>query len=309
MHNLVNDTFITIFTATYNRAKYLPRLYESLKRQSIFNFEWLVIDDDSIDETEEVINGIIKNENRFKIRYYKQQHGGKHRALNKAFDMSKGKYIFPVDSDDYLLDDSIENVNKWLLQIDDNEQFIGISGLRINSNAEILGGIPKVDTDAYIDASVFDRGKYNLGGDKAEIFLLSACRKNKFPEFENEYFVTEAVCWDAISSNGKMIRWFNRPIYVCDYLPEGLTRNGANDIKGHKENYQGYCFYIRQCLALYHGIYRAEKLWNYYKTNRSLGKSICEQAKGLKMYLPFYLFELCKLLFWGIKIKVTKFYG
>ena len=61
--------FITIFTPTYNRAYIIEKLYESLKSQTNKNFEWLVIDDGSIDNTEKIFNRILQDDNEFNIRY------------------------------------------------------------------------------------------------------------------------------------------------------------------------------------------------------------------------------------------------
>lgn len=51
------DIMITVFTPTYNRAYSLPRLYDSLKAQTFRDFEWLIIDDGSTDDTERVVSG------------------------------------------------------------------------------------------------------------------------------------------------------------------------------------------------------------------------------------------------------------
>ena len=61
----------TIFTPTYNRAYILPKLYESLCAQNVKNFEWLIVDDGSKDETEALVNEWVKKENDFEINYYK----------------------------------------------------------------------------------------------------------------------------------------------------------------------------------------------------------------------------------------------
>ena len=51
---------ITVFTPTYNREKSISRVYESLKKQTYKNFEWLIIDDGSIDNTKDVIEKFKK---------------------------------------------------------------------------------------------------------------------------------------------------------------------------------------------------------------------------------------------------------
>ena len=62
----------TVFTPTYNRAGLLTELYESLKIQTYKNFEWLIIDDGSVDNTEETVKEFQK-ENILKINYMKKE--------------------------------------------------------------------------------------------------------------------------------------------------------------------------------------------------------------------------------------------
>ena len=81
---MIVNVEITVFTPTYNRAYIINRLYESLQRQEIHNFEWLVVDDGSVDETEELFRTWMNNESKFPIRYYKKKNGGKCRAINFA---------------------------------------------------------------------------------------------------------------------------------------------------------------------------------------------------------------------------------
>ena len=72
---------ITVFTPTYNRAYTIDRLYRSLLLQTDNNFEWIVVDDGSTDNTQEYFAEILKKENPFSITYIKQENGGKHRAI------------------------------------------------------------------------------------------------------------------------------------------------------------------------------------------------------------------------------------
>jgi len=106
---MFNEKRITVFTPTYNRAYILNRLYESLKKQSSKSFLWLIIDDGSTDNTEELVNAWIR-ENIIEIRYYKQENGGKQRAHNKAVELCDTELFICVDSDDYLTENAIEGV-------------------------------------------------------------------------------------------------------------------------------------------------------------------------------------------------------
>ena len=75
--------FFKVFTPTYNRAYILPNLYKSLCSQKCKDFEWLIVDDGSEDDTQSVIQEWIQDDAKgFKIHYYKKANGGKPRAIN-----------------------------------------------------------------------------------------------------------------------------------------------------------------------------------------------------------------------------------
>ena len=89
---------ITVFTPTYNRGYIISNLYDSLKRQTVKTFEWIVIDDGSTDHTEKLFQNFLKEKNDFSITYKKVPNGGKHRAINKGVSLAKGDLFFIVDS-------------------------------------------------------------------------------------------------------------------------------------------------------------------------------------------------------------------
>ena len=103
---------ITVLTPTYNRAKLLDRLYQSLCQQTYQDFEWIVVNDGSKDDTDEVVQSFIA-EKKINILYIKQENGGKHRAINRGVKEAKGKLFFTIDSDDCLTKDAVEKVIKW----------------------------------------------------------------------------------------------------------------------------------------------------------------------------------------------------
>lgn len=283
--------YITIFTPTYNRVNLLQNLYGSLRNQKIKNFEWIIVDDDSTDNTDEVINNwITKNKDEFVIRYFKQKHGGKHRAINKGIKVADGKFFFIVDSDDTLTDNATQLVEIWGKSIEGRKDIAAVSGLKI-SHGNYIGGNPIMkNMNNWVEASNLERKRYNLGGDKAEVYKTEILKKYPFPEFEGENFITEDVCWDAIAADGYKIRWYNEPIYECEYLEDGLTKSGANGISGALKNYKGYCFYIAQCLNV-------KKVWEwsgnirqYNKVTKKMRLKWNQCAKDLKIPLGRYIY-------------------
>lgn len=129
---------LTIFTPAYNRAHTLPRTYRSLCRQTCRDFDWLVIDDGSIDNTKELVEGWIA-EGRFPIRYIHKENGGLYTGYNTAYANINSELCVCIDSDDYMPDNAVEIILKcW------NEkggpQYAGITGLDFFLSGEPIGG-------------------------------------------------------------------------------------------------------------------------------------------------------------------------
>lgn len=92
---------LTIVTPTYNRRHKISDLYKSLQSQTLLDFEWIIIDDGSEDNTSEIVKQWIEN-SEFRIRYFYKENGGKHTAINYALKIIETELTFIVDSDDIL---------------------------------------------------------------------------------------------------------------------------------------------------------------------------------------------------------------
>lgn len=214
---------ITVFTPTYNRAYMIDTLYQSLKKQTFNNFEWIVIDDGSKDDTKELFSKWMKETNNFNITYIKVDNGGKHRAINKGITIAKGKLFFIVDSDDYLTDDALEKIKSWEEDLPKDKKYAGIAGAKGFNKTNIIG---KGFLDEYLDLTSQERYNKKIIGDKAEVFYTDILKKFPFPVFDEENFITESVVWFAIGKAGYRIRWYNDIIYIANYLNDGLTNSG-----------------------------------------------------------------------------------
>ena len=100
---------ITVFTPVYNRADTLPRLYESLKRQTDQSFVWIIVNDGSTDESEKLVKTWV-TEHKLDIKYFYQENAGKPTAHNQGVKETETELFVCVDSDDYLKDDGIEKI-------------------------------------------------------------------------------------------------------------------------------------------------------------------------------------------------------
>lgn len=221
-NNSVIHPFITILTPTYNRASLLPRLFDSLLRQTNKDFEWIVVDDGSTDDTREVVANLKeKCGGAFPMGYVYKANGGKHMAINIGAERARGELLFIADSDDLLTDDALETVaNSWH-DISDDKSFAGIAGLDIAMDTrEVIGsGLPQ----EHIDCNAIDiRYRHHVTGDMKEVFRTEVLREFPFPEFAGERFCPEQLVWFRMARRYRL-RYINKPIYIADYQPDGIT--------------------------------------------------------------------------------------
>lgn len=230
---------ITVFTPTYNRAYIIENLYRSLQRQSYKDFEWLVVDDGSSDDTEALFQEWISQSNTLPIRYYKQKNGGKCSAINRGVEMAQGELFFTVDSDDYLTDDALQKIVDWEAQLPKDQKYCGLAGN--------LGTAPdftpnRLFPEGYVDGTNLDRyGK--IDGERAMVFYTDVHRQYFYPLFPEERFMTEAVVWNRMAHDGYRIRFHNDIIWIYEYKEDGLTKAGSSVFLN---NPRGYGLWLKE---------------------------------------------------------------
>lgn len=258
---------ITVFTPAYNRGYIIENLYHSLQRQTYRNFEWLVVDDGSQDDTGERFQRMMADENDFPIRYIRQENGGKHRAINAGVTEARGELFLIVDSDDYLTDDALEELDKVEKSIpaEEKDSFGGVCGLKVYDTNRIIGTTFEGDT---LDITMLQRSAYGITGDKAEAFYTQIMRRYPFPEFPGENFLTECVVWDRIAADGFKLRFYNHNTIICNYLEDGLTKNLDHLIL---YNPRGQALYLRQSVAFgrLKGVEKCNAYVGFYESLRT----------------------------------------
>lgn len=293
---------ISIITATYNRAVYLPRLYQSILEQKYNHLEWIVVDDGSNDNTKEVIE-TLKKEDKIYIEYIKKENGGKHTAINKGIDKAESDLVLIVDSDDILAEDSLNKINNIWKDIREKEHIVGIGGIKSYLDKSIVGD--KIPTHTYIDASMIDiTYKYNILGDKSIIFRTGVLKENKFPEIKDEKFLTEAVIYNRITNDINKIRWINEVLMRVEYLDDGLTKK-YDEIMS--KNWKGTSLYYEELLKLNIDInIKNEIITEYLKYSYVNKEFISILKKYRSINIKYKLLGLKKGLILLIKIKVKK---
>ena len=230
---------LTIFTPTYNRAYIIEKLYRSLLRQSCMDFEWLVVDDGSTDNTAELFACWQKEHNPFPVRYYRQENGGKCRAINRGLEQAAGALFFTVDSDDYLTDDAVEKILAWERSLPVGQKYCGFAGNLGTSPTQTPNRI--FDTP-FLDGTALDRYG-QADGERAMVFYTDIHRAYPYPVFPGETFMTEAVAWNRMAADGYRMRFYNDIIWVYEYKEDGLTKAGS---RLFLDNPGGYGLWLRE---------------------------------------------------------------
>lgn len=211
----------TVFTSAYNREKKIPRVYESMKSQTFRNFEWLIVDDGSVDNTRELVEKWQK-EADFPIRYFWKENGGHHSAFNLGVQKAQGTLFLQLDSDDACFPNALEVfANVWNSLPEPKEQFAGITGLCVNPDGSLIGDMyPK---DVMDSNSLEMHYKFQVKGEKWGFTRTDLLRSHPFPIVEGVKWFPPNVVWYAIGRkyktryiNQKLRTYYNEPAQKSD---------------------------------------------------------------------------------------------
>ena len=214
---------LTIFTPTYNRAYCLNKGYEALCRQSKNDFEWIIIDDGSTDNTRELVNSWMNNDNGFKIKYVYKENGGMYTGYNLAIKLAETELCVCVDSDDYLTDFAVEKIIDFWMQ-HSNEDYAGIIGLDCLKTGEVLGDkLPDQKGINLIDLAI---GKYHIDNRDRKIVVKTKLYKKVAPmkEFCGEKDFNPHLMHLQISLKYDFLV-LNEKLCVVDYQTDGMSNS------------------------------------------------------------------------------------
>ena len=217
-----NQKLITVFTPAYNRKHCIHRCYESLQRQTSHNFEWLIIDDGSTDNTAELIHNWQAEETRFKIRYVYKENGGLHTGYNAGIENAETELFVCIDSDDWMPDDAIERIEALWSKISD-KGYVGIMGIDRYENGQCVGGMfPDNTSEMYLYEKLT---KYQIPGDKKMIHRTDLLKKvAPMPTFAGEKNFNPSYMMYQLDQFGKLFVT-NDCFCIVEYQPDGMSNN------------------------------------------------------------------------------------
>ncbi len=280
----MNSPVFTVFTPTYNRAHTLPRVYECLCLQTFKDFEWLIVDDGSTDNTAELVSVWIKTK-LIKIIYITQCNQGKHVAFNLGVKSANGKLFIPLDSDDTCIPQALERFHqRWdSIPKESRQTFTGVTCLCKDEQGVIVGGPLPVDV---IDGSFTETIiKLNRQGEMWGFHRTDILREFPFPVYAGEKFVPEGLVWNRISKKYKT-RFINEALRDYYFSDDGLSKRMLQiRICSPKATLQYYKELMGLRISIIERFKAGINVWRFSILTRSYSYPF-----GLLAKYPFFMF-------------------
>jgi glycosyltransferase involved in cell wall biosynthesis len=218
MDNTKQEVGISIILPTYNRAKLLPRAIKSVLGQSYTNWELIIIDDASTDETPEITKKwATKDERVTVIRNTINQYPDLPKNLNSGITIAKGKYIARLDDDDYWIDS--QKLEKQFNFLEKNPEYVvvGTGMIVINEKGEELYRYLKNQEDGDIRKKALFANPFSH---TTVLFRVDAARR--VGGYSNWDFAEDWDLWLKLGREGKL---YNLPEYSTAYLSAGQNNS------------------------------------------------------------------------------------
>lgn len=225
---------LTIVTPTYNRAYTLQKAYNSLVDQTNKSFVWLIIDDGSEDNTEEIVRQFQK-EKRIEIQYVKKKNGGKASALNLGLDIITTSFCACLDSDDWFPQDSVEKALVLLHEEENNAKCCGVLSIRVRKNGNCKESTLIPPKYKYINTDIIYE-ELRLSQEFMCFYKTNIARQYRFPVFPGEVFMPPSWFHQEICKN-YVFRTSWDCLCLYEYLPDGLTKNKRKVIVKNPKGY------------------------------------------------------------------------
>lgn len=145
---MYNQALVSVITPSYNAESHLPKTIESVFAQTYKNWEMLIVDDCSPDNTNRLIESYVKQDGRIKLIKL-EKNSGAAVARNKAIELAQGRYIAFLDSDDRWLPHKLEAQISFMQKKDIAFSYTAYD--KINEQGNIIGTVGVPDKVAYTD--------------------------------------------------------------------------------------------------------------------------------------------------------------
>ncbi len=260
------NSLISVIVPTYNRQKYIKKALDSVLFQSYQNFEIIIVDDGSTDDTKSVVEDYLKDPRVF---YLYQSNQKVSMARNNGIKNSRGEYIALLDSDDYWLDS--KKLEKQVNFFENNPEYLLTSGgiIRVDESGRELSRVLNPTSDRDIKESMLFSCLLAPSG--------AMFRKSIFERiggFNNSSDLSED--WEFFLEIGRLGKCYNFQDYFVAYLQGSQNRSNFNRkdnlkynlslIKKYKKVYPHFkkAYLIHLCYYMYAFLPFREKLLPFF---------------------------------------------
>lgn len=260
------NELVSIITPCYNSARFIGETIESIQAQTYTNWELLITDDCSQDNSIEIIKSYIEKDSRIKL-FQLEKNSGAGIARNKSIEEAKGRYIAFCDGDD------LWDKDKLMKQL----EFIETNGYTfthtytkvINAEGDVVGFNKKPDVVSFKSTRILNYiGTSSVIYDTRDIgkFYMKPIRRRQ-----------DWALWLDILKVTKHAYCLNEPISIYRYSPNSLSSNKFKLFKHHIEVYNkslGYSlphsYFLFYCISLPCIVYKktAEKVREFFFRNK-----------------------------------------
>ncbi|MFA7193541.1 MAG: glycosyltransferase family 2 protein [Candidatus Paceibacterota bacterium] len=221
MDSIAQKPLISINICTFNRAKLISKAIESALAQNYLNIEIIIVDDNSTDNTEEIVKNFTAiNPNIF---YYKNAGNiGITKNRNFGLQKSQGKYIAVLDSDDYWLHENKLTEQVEFLEQNPDYALVGTFTKVVDSEDKEISTLKPETTDESIREKILLQNQFTHS---SVLF-----RKDSLPTYNEKYFIWEDLAaWLDI---GRNFKFANLPKIYTAYKKHGTNISQTRKIKG-----------------------------------------------------------------------------
>ena len=284
----------TVFTPCYNSEKFIHRVYDSLMNQTMKNFEWLIINDGSTDNTRSLLLNYIKSA-EFDVKFFDfEENQMLTKNYNIAFENAEGEFFLPLGHDDALVDNALEKfIEYWeKIDMDERKNFSGVVCTCVDQNGDLIGD--KFPSSPFISDFFETVYKLKIKGEKTGMFFSDVIKKYRIPEIDT--YVPESLLWHQIGADYKSI-YVNESlrIYYINQPHVSLSSTSTRKIKYAKGKRYFLLCLINDFYSKIEGnlLFKLKTILNYGRLSIHIKAGILKSLKDINKFfyrLIFFIF-------------------
>ena len=256
---------ISVVVPVYNASQYLPKCIESILSQSFQDFQLILVNDGSTDDSLDICKKYEKFDDR--IIVMSQTNGGVSKARNRGLDFAKGEWITFVDADDYFLDDALSTLYERAMQTGTDLVLANALKLKDGKSSKLHRLKNEVLPNAIMSIKHFALWGY--------LFNADIIRKQQLRFIDGLAYSEDRIFIYQMARYCKTIAFCNKPVYV--YRINETSACSSQDGVRKACHHLDAAFYLNQ-FAL-----------TYQKTDKPVYNCLHRQSKHL-INLGLYLF-------------------